>query len=235
MWRACLLTREQLRTYLVLYALLQTANATLLISIINIAPRINWVVNATVNANASALTPVTTLAPAVWTPYSAAALSYSLTPATTAGLGLPAFVLTSANTSAVAIANVSYVGIGGNRVSGPDFNQNVQPVLTSTWQVADINTGRAAIGMLAVTLRHSNRAPYWSWPVPAPTQFVTQSTAGPFGTALSAFVVDLDLALNVGEQSGFGRKGSESLTTMVCTTIRDPVRGLLLMPQQASR
>lgn len=191
-------------------AVRQTNNASLLIAIANISPRVNWVVNATIAGNASALTPVATLSPAVWTAYSPTSLTYSLVSATTAGFGLPAFVLRNASTSAVAVANVSFIGIGGGRVSGPDFNQNLQPVLVSTWQVADINTGRAALGTLAVSLQHSNRVPYWNWTLPQPTQFVTQQTGGPFGTPLSAYVVDLDLALNVGEVLTFAIVGGNS-------------------------
>jgi len=171
----------------------QTDQASILITVINIAPRIDAVVNATIAGNATAGASVATVSPVVWTAYSRSSLVYSLISATTAGRGLPAFTMPNTTAGAVVVANVSYTNVFGGRVNGPDFNQNVQPVLTSAWIVLDTNTGLAAQGSLAVTLSHSNRAPYW---IAIPVQFVPQAVGGPFGAALSQYVVDLDLALN---------------------------------------
>jgi hypothetical protein len=171
-------------------------NASALVTVSNVAPRILSVVNATIAGNATAGTAVIVLSPVVWVPYASSVLRYSLVDggATTAGLRLPAFNLTNASTGAIAVANVGYTSNATGRfVPGPDFNQNVQPVLTSGWVVVDSFTGLAALGSLVVTLRHSNRGPYFS-SVP-PVQFAPQARAGPFGSPLSLFVTDLDMLL----------------------------------------
>lgn len=178
------------------------ANSSVLISIINIAPRVTAVVNATVRNNATAWTPVVAgLGAAVWTPYSPSTLRYTLTSAVTAGFGLAAFNISNALTGAVAVSNVSYVDPRSYAlVLGPDFNMNAQPTLTSSWIVTDTATGRSSSpGSLVVTVLHSNRAPYFNLPpdsviIPAP-----QTTVGTFGQAISVVTTDLDLALNLGE------------------------------------
>ena len=183
-----------------------SSTAAVLVNIANIAPRVTAQVNATVRNNATGLTPVlASLTGAVWTPYSASTLSYSLSTAFTADLGLSAFVVTNAVTGAVAVANVSYVDPhSGVTVPGPDFNINAQPVLTSYWVVTDSATGRtnaAPGGVLAVTVLHSNRAPYFSLPQGVTTVIsAPQTTAIAFGQALGVVVSDPDLSLNIGEQ-----------------------------------
>lgn len=180
-----------------------SANASVLLSIVNIAPRVVAQVNGTVRNNATGLTPVVAgLGGAVWTPYSAATLSYSLTTAVTSGQGVGAFSITNPATGAVAVANVSYTDPNsGAFVSGPGFDFNAQPTLTSAWVVTDAATGRSCAtpgGILVVTVLHSNRPPYFLLPSAATVVSAPQTTAVSFGEALGVVVSDPDLSLGIG-------------------------------------
>lgn len=180
-----------------------TASAAVIVSVVNIAPRVTAQVNATVRNNATGLTPVVaSLGGAVWTPYSASTLRYSLTSAVTVGLGLGAFVLTNSTTGAIAVANVSYADPhSGAPILGPDFNINEQPTVTSAWIVTDSATGRSCAapgGSLVVAISHSNRPPFFSLPPVTTVITAPQTTAAPFGQALGVVTSDPDLSLNLG-------------------------------------
>lgn len=176
-----------------------SANATAVVAITNIAPRV-IAVNATINANTTGGVVIADVAPAVWTPYAGADLIYSLTSATTP-VGFQAFTMSNASTGVVAVTNVSYVDVdSGLTYRAPGFNINVQPVVISSWQVFDASRGRSATGSLVVTLRQSNRAPWWT---SIPVIFAPQTiVAGLVGTPLSAYANDLDLALGIGTVLG---------------------------------
>lgn len=170
-----------------------TANATALVTVRFIAPRITaFPVNATARNNASAFTPVTALRPAVWTPYSYESLVYSIASASTAA-GSTAFIANSSGS--VFVANLTYP-----RETGAF---DAQPWLYSLWTVADSSTGLSATGGLNVTVLPSNRAPFWTSPKSSSVIYAPQRRAGPFGVALGPLVTDADTSSGVGETLTF--------------------------------
>jgi hypothetical protein len=172
------------------------ANATALVTVTFISPRVlAFPVNATARNNASALTPVTTLLPAIWTPYSPSTLTFSFVSAAMTASGSTAFVVTNPSSGDVAVASFSYPTTVGAF--------DTQTWMYSTWMALDTATGRSATGGLNVTVLHSNRAPTLSIPKTSETIYAPLATRGPFGISLSQFAADLDLPLGIGEALTF--------------------------------
>ena len=111
-----------------------TANATAVVSVLNIAPRVVSV-NATIAANSTGGLVVASLAPAVWSPYVGARLTYSLTAPVTP-TGYPSLSLLNASSGVVTVTNVTFTDPRtGLVVNAPGYNVNSQPVIYSSWQV----------------------------------------------------------------------------------------------------
>jgi len=172
-----------------------TANATALVAITFIAPRVEFLVNGSVANNVSALTRVATLLPAVWTPYPPSTLSFTFVSAAKTSSGVTALTITNTSSGAVVVASYAWPTTSGAF--------DVLTSLYSTWQVTDALTGLSATGGLQLAVIQSNRAPSWDVPKANTVVFAPQSTAAsptvPFGSPLGPYASDLDSPLGIGE------------------------------------